>query len=341
MLRLLASAILTLGTAVTASAEPANARRTAPDAAPVASTESPKRAAKTGTAKNAEADKNAGAAKKRPPFRWVNRPKKALPAGVEHHTFESAIAGEPVGYLIHLPPGYAESARRYPVVYYLHGGRPGSEAKSLGIVPFLEEHQQSGAAASRITVLVNGGPVSHYNTPAVPAIRQTQTRGADVFITELIPHIDATYRTLADRGHRNLEGFSQGGRGTARLAFRHPGLFGAAAAGGGGYATELRISQSEGYEHPRLKFAGGDNAYDLAAAYAGQRATGSAPPLRLLVYVGTKGFNYQNNLAFLARLNELDVPHEQLIVPDVPHSGRQIYERRGLEIMQWHAAGWD
>ena len=38
--------------------------------------------------------------------------------------------------------------------------------------------------------------------------------GCDVFIDELIPHIDATYRTVAERGGRGLEGFSQGGRGT-------------------------------------------------------------------------------------------------------------------------------
>ena len=41
--------------------------------------------------------------------------------------------------------------------------------------------------------------------------------GCDVFIDELIPHIDATYRTVAERGGRGLEGFSQGGRGTVRL----------------------------------------------------------------------------------------------------------------------------
>ena len=44
--------------------------------------------------------------------------------------------GTEVGYRIYLPPGYEESERkknRYPVVYYLHGGRPGSELKSVGL----------------------------------------------------------------------------------------------------------------------------------------------------------------------------------------------------------------
>ena len=38
----------------------------------------------------------------------------------------------------------------------------------------------------------------------------------------LIPHIDATYRTIADRKHRALEGFSMGSWGAAHLAFKHP-----------------------------------------------------------------------------------------------------------------------
>jgi enterochelin esterase-like enzyme len=34
--------------------------------------------------------------------------------------------------------------------------------------------------------------------------------GCDVFINELIPHIDGTYRTIAERSGRGIEGFSQG-----------------------------------------------------------------------------------------------------------------------------------
>jgi endo-1,4-beta-xylanase len=43
---------------------------------------------------------------------------------------------------------------------------------------------------------------------------------------ELIPHIDATYRTIADRQARCIEGFSMGGRGSTNLAMKHPELYG-------------------------------------------------------------------------------------------------------------------
>jgi endo-1,4-beta-xylanase len=141
----------------------------------------------------------------------------------------------PVGYCIYLPPGYASqksSDRRYPVVYYLHGGRPGSETKSVRLSPVIDKAIRGGQVAPMIYVFVNGGEVSHYNYP------EKNSLGEDVFVKELIPHVDATYRTLASRGGRGLEGFSQGGRGTTRIMFKHPQLFGSAAPGGAGHATE-------------------------------------------------------------------------------------------------------
>lgn len=270
-------------------------------------------------------------------FRWVNRPAGELPAGAEHHTFESAIAGEPVGYVIYQPPQVrTDSARRVPVLYYLHGGRPGSELKSVSIARDADRLIREGAIAPLILVFVNGGPVSHYNTPADEAIGQAATQGADVFVQELIPHIDATYPTQATREGRHLTGFSQGGRGTARLAFRYPELFSTAAPGGGGYATEKRISESEGFESETLRFAPGDNAYDLARQYAAARRENRVPPVRLLVFVGTKGFNYENNVAYMAFLDDLEIPYERIVVKGAKHSAREIFDKRALELFRFH-----
>jgi endo-1,4-beta-xylanase len=158
--------------------------------------------------------------------------------------------------------------------------------------------------------------------------------GEDVFIKELIPHVDATYRTIPRREGRGLEGFSQGGRGTARIMFRHPHLFISAAPGGGGHATEKRISEEGGRESTKLIFAKGDNTWDLARKYSVKQK----PKLNILVYVGNKGFNYQNNLEWMKHLKKLKIPFGHLIIPDAPHSATIIYEKRGLEIMGFHAA---
>ena len=272
-------------------------------------------------------------AKKPPaPFRWVNPlPKSGLPAGVKHGTFKSPSMKIDVGYCIYLPPSYdatATTGKRFPVVYYLHGGRPGGETKAVKLTTYIDKAMQSVDVPDMIYVFVNGGKVSHYNTP------QFDSMGEDVFVKELIPHIDSTWRTIAKRESRGLEGFSQGGRGTTRIMFRHPDLFSSCAPGGAGHSTEKSISENNGRENDNLVFAEGYNTWDLAREYA----KNPSPPLKILVHVGTKGFNYQNNLEYMEFLTSLKIPYERLIVEDAPHSASVICEKRGLELMKFHAA---
>src|SRR6188768_859363 len=55
--------------------------------------------------------------------KWVNEPKPGtLPERTTHHRFFSKALNQDVGYCIYLPPGYeTDPARRYPVIYNLHG----------------------------------------------------------------------------------------------------------------------------------------------------------------------------------------------------------------------------
>ena len=270
--------------------------------------------------------------KERPPFKWVNSLPVNGPKEVKHVTFRSPSMGVQVGYCIYLPPQYGvHKKKRFPVVYYLHGGRPGSEIKSVKLVPWIHAAMKEGRVAPAIYVFPNGGPVSHYN------MGKAGQMGEDIFIKELIPHVDATYRTIPRREGRGLEGFSQGGRGTARIMFRHPHLFVSAAPGGGGHATEKRISEEEGRESDKLIFAKGDNTWDLARKYGAKQK----PGLNILVYVGNKGFNYQNNLEWMNHLKGMKIPFQKIIIVDAPHSATIIYEKRGLEIMDFHARNFD
>ncbi|WDI41644.1 alpha/beta hydrolase [Bremerella sp. P1] len=269
------------------------------------------------------------AKKKTPPlFKWVNPP-RMMPTGVQHGVFKSPSMKKDVGYCIYLPPSYAtDTDRRYPVVYYLHGGRPGSEAKSIGLANYFHRYMTDSEIPDVIYVFVNGGPVSHYNL----ADREN-AMGEDVFVQELIPFIDKTYRTVANRNGRGIEGFSQGGRGTTRIMFKHPDLFYSAAPGGSGYSTEKRISEENGRESENLVFAPGDNTWDLARKYAQSKE----PPIRIMLHVGTQGFNYDNNLEYMKFLESLEIPFERIIVEGAPHSAQKVYEKRGLEIVQFHA----
>ena len=56
-----------------------------------------------------------------------------------------------------------------------------------------------------------------------------------------------------------------------------------------------------------------------------------------MIFVGTKGFNYENNRAYMDFLNSIGIPHESLIVEDATHSARDIYDKKGDAIMKFHA----
>lgn len=267
--------------------------------------------------------------KKPPPFAWVNK-RAQVPEGCHHGTFRSPSLGGDVGYYIYLPPGYEDSApTSYPVVYHLHGGRPGSEAKSVKLATYVHAAIETGQIEPTIYVFPNGGPVSWYNMPDAP-----DKQGEDVFVKELIPHIDDTYRTFGKRRGRAIEGFSQGGRGTTRIAFKYPDLFASAAPGGSGYGPEKRIQENDGAESEHLRFSPGDDAWSLAKAFTKRE---DRPDLPILIWCGDKGFNYETNLMFHEYLNEeLEVPAKKLIQPGAGHSASEIYEKQGLKLMRFH-----
>ena len=263
-------------------------------------------------------------------FRWVNEAPANVPARVTHGTYESKIHGTRIGYAVYLPEAYAKSPReRFPVVYYLHGGRPGSEWKSIAMAAHFDREIAAGARPV-IYVFVNGGAVSHYDYPAY------KSWGERTFVEELIPHIDRTYRTVADWTGRGVEGFSQGGRGSARIAFHHPELFCSAAPFGGGHQYERHAHEYGGAEGPPsgYLFAPGFNTYELARGFAARR---EHKP-KLMIAVGTEDQNYEPNLHWMRHLDSLGIAYEKVIVPGVKHDARGVYRFLGRRSMDFHAA---
>jgi S-formylglutathione hydrolase FrmB len=62
---------------------------------------------------------------------------------------------------------------------------------------------------------------------------------------ELVPWIDATYRTIAARRGRAIAGVSMGGYGALSYAARHPDTFAAAASFSGALGARLRQARRE------------------------------------------------------------------------------------------------
>ena len=270
-------------------------------------------------------------------FRWVNPfPEDFEPLlGLYHKTFLSPSMQKEVGYAIYLPPHYLEDDNRFfPVVYYLHGGRPGNETRSTYIVNSLHEAMSSGATPSVIYIFVNGGEISHWNYPPLASM------GEDVFVKELIPYTDSNYRTVADRSGRAIQGFSQGGRGATRIAFKYPDLFSSVVAGGGAYQVERQIAENNGIEYDtrrrnpqRLDFGIGNDAYSLAQSYA----VSNSDNLEIAFWGGTEGFNYEGILVYMEYLDSLDVGYQSYFVGGIGHNAMQLYQAIGLDLMNFHA----
>ena len=125
---------------------------------------------------------------------------------------------------VYLPPGYAKSGRRYPVVYFLHNAwwSPRQMAEDGRMRRLLERGFASGAARDFILVVPDfTGPTTgslYENSPV-------SGRWLDYAVDEVVPLIDRRYRTLPRRESRAVVGDFFGGRGALKIAMVHAGVF--------------------------------------------------------------------------------------------------------------------
>ncbi len=151
---------------------------------------------------------------------WVTHPVPELFDGVTHHTYRNRSMARDIGYCIYLPPSYEkDTTRRYPVIYHLHGAG-GNEFRSIYSASVLHEGILTGRWPEMIVVFPNGGRSTMYQDSG-----DGRFLAETNIINELIPHIDKTYRTIANRNGRCIEGFSMGGRGSTHLAMKFPQMF--------------------------------------------------------------------------------------------------------------------
>lgn len=151
---------------------------------------------------------------------------EAQPGSVDSLTIASANLPQPMRVNVALPASYSVSGNNtsYPVLYLLNGH--GGHCNSWGsIVPL----DSIATAYDMIIVTPSGMNSWYFDSPRRPEM-QMET----FFTTELIPYIDANYRTIADREGRAITGLSMGGHGALWLAIRHQDLFSAAGSTSGG-----------------------------------------------------------------------------------------------------------
>ncbi len=144
---------------------------------------------------------------------------------VERWTYFSQATGSDETYRIYLPPCYhhpSQAERRYPVLYLFHGW-PYDDAHwdDLGCDEAADVGIQAGVLPSFIIVMPYGR-----EQPYVGSSGGVHSFEGQV-VADLIPHIDAHYRTQAEREGRALGGISRGGVWSLEIGLMHADMFAA------------------------------------------------------------------------------------------------------------------
>jgi endo-1,4-beta-xylanase len=272
-----------------------------------------------------------------PAQNWVD-PNHSEPAGTHYRTFHSQLAGSDVSYLVYLPPDYdANPSRRYPVVYWLHGYGGNPRAGAVFVTP-LDAAIRAGKTKPMIAVLVNGLAASFYSDS-----RDGKTPVDSVIVKELIPHIDATYRTIAKREARAVEGFSMGGYGAAHLGFAHPDLFGMVSVRSGALTDSVEwgeLKPPQGGRRQMLLNGPKDyfEANDLATIIR-RNAGAIRGNTQIRIAVGSEDPLRTTNQALHRFLTQLKIEHEYQEVAGAAHDSRAVYSGLGDAEFAWYAAG--
>src|SRR5216117_230442 len=146
-----------------------------------------------------------------------------LPAGsaVDFKSFASSALGTTQPYSIFLPPSYArESARAYPVVYFLHGLNNDHTSWTVDRYGNLQAKVEEMIVARKIPEIIMVHPKGDNSFYCNYA---DGTKLYEDFIVQELPHfIEANYRAMKDRSHRAIGGTSMGGFGALKIAMKFP-----------------------------------------------------------------------------------------------------------------------
>lgn len=195
-----------------------------------------------------------------------------LAGRLNRHVFTSEILRDnPLGdphdrpLWVYTPPGYDDSTERYPAVYVIQGytGQLTMWANRMAFrQPFIETADQvfaSGEAPGCIVVYVDAwtayGGSQFIDSPGTG-------RYHSYLCDEIVPWVDANYRTIADRESRAISGKSSGGFGAMITPMLRPDLFGALATHAGDTLYELcyvpifgkAARQLRNYDHDIMRF---------------------------------------------------------------------------------------
>ena len=121
---------------------------------------------------------------------------------------------------VYTPPEYQKDFKtRYPVLYLQHGSfedETGWSAQGHANL-ILDNLIAARQAVPMIIVMDNGYAFKPQDSAAINSKARPVSIFEEVMIKEIVPMIDAKFRTIADRDHRAIAGLSMGANQTMRI----------------------------------------------------------------------------------------------------------------------------
>jgi S-formylglutathione hydrolase FrmB len=241
----------------------------------------------------------------------------AMAAGrLECGSVKSKYMPAPVGYCALLPPSYdAQPARKFPVLYFLHGlGGDQSFLVTSGAWNIIEDAQERKRIAEFVLITPQANSTFYVNS------RDGKVRYEDFFMRDFIPRMEKHFHLLGTRNARAVAGVSMGGYGALRFAFKYPQMFVVVAAHMPTLLEQLPHGSSDAGLAPFLGTAFGrplDEAYWKANTPFVFARTENLRGLKIYVDCGDRDdFGFDAGTAALGKLlTARHVAHEFHIYP--------------------------
>lgn len=154
--------------------------------------------------------------------------KPDVPHGaVRIHWYLSKLTSQWRRAFVYTPPDYdGNQAARFPVLYLQHGAGENERGWiEQGRANFILDNLIHSGAAKPMIVVVDTGyasyPATTTNSPPADNRGRATAAFAEVMLKEIIPTIDATFRTITNRESRAMAGLSMGGGQTLNLTLRN------------------------------------------------------------------------------------------------------------------------
>jgi S-formylglutathione hydrolase len=154
-----------------------------------------------------------------------------------------------------LPPSYKDAAKRFPTLYFLAGFGDEAAFYTNGMYEGLKMHQSvkelsEGKIICEMIVVVVAG--NNFLGSSFYTNSEVGGNWEDYLIKDVIPYVDANYRTVAQPQGRGIAGYWIGGSGALNIIIKYPELFSSVYALSPGVFDKNGLANSQMFTEPQI-----------------------------------------------------------------------------------------